>query len=230
MKFSEEIIAIFNKLFKLYFDNSELFIKITDSVECPIYLGQFSRNYVEIGCTSIDVDFCTFISLSAEKSCNDTSNIEISVLINERDDQDPPNYSLEEAERILEDDYKETVVKKLSEAMVAFFNIPVINDAMSDIPEDFKTVLEEVSMTVDTVYNKLVNLTKTYEYLLIMLESAKESKITFNTAKVSFRFLERRLLDIKTMWNIYYNVASMLEDGINIKKEDLNLLKLRIER
>lgn len=32
------------------------------------------------------------------------------------------------------------------------------------------------------------------------------------------------------MWNIYYNVASMLEDGINIKKEDLNLLKLRIER
>lgn len=189
MKFLEEITEIFNKLFKLYFDNSELFIKITDNVECPIYLGQFSRNYVEIGCTSIDVDFCTFISLSAEKSCNDTSNIEISVLINECDDQDPPNYSLEDAERILEDDYKETIVKKLSEAMVTFFNMPVINDdVMSDIPEDFKTVLEEVSMTVDTVYNKLVNLTKTYEYLLIMLESAKESKITFNTAKVFLDF------------------------------------------
>ena len=242
MKFSEEVTAIFNKLIELYFDNIELFIEKADNVDCPIYIDpdRYSNDRVEIGHISIESDDpFTFISVYAKYS---DSNLKISISINEWDDQNPPMYSLSEAETYLKDIDKEIVIKELTRCLSVYFGVSISNDntnmntdnnitASLDIIEEFNNILSEVNMTKDTSFNELVKLTKTYEYLSIMLVSAKESGITFNnTARVSLRFLERRLLDIKTIWNIYYNIASILEDGNNIREEDLNLLKLRIER
>lgn len=239
MKFSEEVTAIFNKLIELYFDNSELFIEKADNVDCPIYIDpdRYSNDRVEIGHVSIESDDpFTFISVYAKYS---DSNLKISISINEWDDQDPPMYSLSEAEAYLEDVDKEIVIRELTRCLSVYFGASISNDdninlntdnnivASSDIIEDFNNILNEVNMTKDTSFNELVKLTKTYEYLSILLTSAKESGLVVNDNKISFRFLENRLLDIKTMWDIYYNIVNNLG---NFDKNELNQLKRRVEK
>lgn len=239
MKFSEEVTAIFNKLIELYFDNSELFIEKADNVDCPIYIDpdRYSNDRVEIGHVSIESDDpFTFISVYAKYS---DSNLKISISINEWDDQDPPMYSLSEAEAYLEDVDKEIVIRELTRCLSVYFGASISNDdninlntdnnivASSDIIEDFNNILNEVNMTKDTSFNELVKLTKTYEYLSILLTSAKESELVVNDNKISFRFLENRLLDIKTMWDIYYNIVNNLG---NFDKNELNQLKRRVEK
>ena len=239
MKFSEEVTAIFNKLIELYFDNSELFIEKADNVDCPIYIDpdRYSNDRVEIGHVSIESDDpFTFISVYAKYS---DSNLKISISINEWDDQDPPMYSLSEAEAYLEDVDKEIVIRELTRCLSVYFGASISNDdninlntdnnivASSDIIEDFNNILNEVNMTKATSFNELVKLTKTYEYLSILLTSAKESGLVVNDNKISFRFLENRLLDIKTMWDIYYNIVNNLG---NFDKNELNQLKRRVEK